>query len=224
MRAHRKQQGENIWATRRRTLWFVFLTAATAFGYWALFSPWLKEVIRGRVLLIYALTQILGGFWMIYNCVRTEQRPFRFILISLIPYSFVWYYFEKVRPPRHRPLTVRPPLQTGETSVDLGNRTVISLSVRTLVWAFFLAACTSFGIWEVVGPWSPHGVALVLVILFFMAQPLGACWMVYRSSRVESRPGPFFLLAFVPYAFVWYYIERTRLNRGGRASPTATSA
>jgi hypothetical protein len=37
----------------------------------------------------------LGGVWMFYQAARYEIRPFWFIVLCLVPYSFVWYYFER---------------------------------------------------------------------------------------------------------------------------------
>ena len=34
---------------------------------------------------------------MAYQCVRYEKKPFPLLLLVLIPYSFLWYYFERVR-------------------------------------------------------------------------------------------------------------------------------
>ena len=42
-----------------------------------------------------------GAFWMLYMSVRHEKRPLPMILLAFIPYTFLWYYFERVRPERH---------------------------------------------------------------------------------------------------------------------------
>jgi uncharacterized membrane protein YqjE len=40
----------------------------------------------------------LGAFWMIYMSIRYEKRPLPLVLLAfLIPFTFVWYYFERVR-------------------------------------------------------------------------------------------------------------------------------
>ncbi len=38
---------------------------------------------------------------MLYIAVRHEKHPLKFILLAFIPYSFIWYYFECVRPGKH---------------------------------------------------------------------------------------------------------------------------
>lgn len=40
----------------------------------------------------------LGAFWMMYISIRHEKNPFPMILLALIPFTFLWYYFERVRP------------------------------------------------------------------------------------------------------------------------------
>jgi hypothetical protein len=40
-----------------------------------------------------------GAFWMMYVSIRYEKRPVPLLLLALlIPFSFLWYYFERVRP------------------------------------------------------------------------------------------------------------------------------
>ena len=41
----------------------------------------------------------LGAFWMLYMSIRYEKNPFPMLLLALfIPFTFLWYYFERVRP------------------------------------------------------------------------------------------------------------------------------
>ena len=41
----------------------------------------------------------LGAFWMMYMSIRYERRPFPLLVLALfIPFTFLWYYFERVRP------------------------------------------------------------------------------------------------------------------------------
>jgi hypothetical protein len=81
----------------RRTAWLLFLLLTTgtallvAQGFW---QPPPACIIGLGV--FYALHP-LGALWMIFHCVRHERRPFPLILLALVPYSFVWYYFERVK-------------------------------------------------------------------------------------------------------------------------------
>jgi heme/copper-type cytochrome/quinol oxidase subunit 4 len=40
----------------------------------------------------------LGAFWMMYMSIRYEKRPMPLLaLAAFIPFTFVWYYFERIR-------------------------------------------------------------------------------------------------------------------------------
>src|SRR5690348_4364062 len=56
--------------------------------------------------------------------------------------------------------------------------------------------------------------AVYFVEAMFMLQLACALWMVYQVLRYESKPLPYVLLAlFVPFAAVWYYLERIRAGK-----------
>lgn len=39
-----------------------------------------------------------GGWWAIYQCVRHESQPWRYIaIVVFVPLGFTWYYFERYR-------------------------------------------------------------------------------------------------------------------------------
>jgi hypothetical protein len=44
----------------------------------------------------------VGAFWMMYMAIRYEKNPFPLILLVFIPFTFLWYYFERVRPGKVR--------------------------------------------------------------------------------------------------------------------------
>jgi len=62
------------------------------------------QAAEGHPLMLYALTILfavpaLGAFWMMYVSVRYEKKPFALLLLALlVPFSFIWYYFERIRP------------------------------------------------------------------------------------------------------------------------------
>jgi hypothetical protein len=60
---------------------------------------------------------------------------------------------------------------------------------------------------------SQNPVFVFLVVVVFAVPPIGAFWMLYMSVRHEKKPLPLMLLAFVPYAFLWYYFERVRTGK-----------
>ncbi|HET7213470.1 MAG TPA: hypothetical protein VFL79_07780 [Terriglobia bacterium] len=75
------------------------------------------------------------------------------------------------------------------------------------VWAFLLVTVGVFGLWVAFGPYSLSdnaGIGLIVGAIFVLPT-VGTFWMLYRSIRYEEQPLPFVFLAFIPYAFVWYY-------------------
>ena len=41
---------------------------------------------------------LLGAMWAIYQAVRYENRPGLYLLMAIVPFSFVWYYFGRYKP------------------------------------------------------------------------------------------------------------------------------
>jgi len=55
---------------------------------------------RSLLILIvpFCLVAPLGGWWAVYQCIRHEDHPLRYIVIVvLVPLGFSWYYFERYR-------------------------------------------------------------------------------------------------------------------------------
>ncbi len=40
----------------------------------------------------------IGAFWMMYMSIRHEKSPLPLVLLAFIPFTFLWYYFDRVRP------------------------------------------------------------------------------------------------------------------------------
>ncbi len=50
---------------------------------------------------VFAVAPI-GAFWMMYMAIRYERHPLQTVLLAMfMPFSFVWYYFERVRKGKH---------------------------------------------------------------------------------------------------------------------------
>lgn len=59
---------------------------------------------------IAAYISQFGTDWMLYQAVRYEVRPFRFVLLAFLSLAFVWYYVEryaKRRTARRLPAAIR---------------------------------------------------------------------------------------------------------------------
>jgi hypothetical protein len=60
----------------------------------------------------------VGALWMLYQSARYEIRPFRFCVLSIIPFSFVWYYYERHRKRqgvRRLPVAIRARISPPQT-------------------------------------------------------------------------------------------------------------
>ena len=44
----------------------------------------------------------VGTLWMMYTSIWHEKNPFPMVLLALIPFTFIWYYFERARPRKLR--------------------------------------------------------------------------------------------------------------------------
>jgi len=83
--------------------------------------------------------------------------------------------------------------------------------MKLLLWILLGLGVTVVAFWIVVAPWFPKNPFLEdLAVVFFMAPSVGAFWMLFMVIRNERKPLPLVLLAFIPYAFLWYYFERVR--------------
>ena len=62
---------------------------------------------------VFSLVSWIGDvafLWILYQAARYEVRPLRFVLLGFLPFSFVWYYYERYsrRQGRQRlPIVVR---------------------------------------------------------------------------------------------------------------------
>ena len=70
---------------------------------WVMFSPWYSRHAYTTVLvsLLFA-TPALGTYWMLYIAIRNEKQPLPFALVALLPYAFLWYYFDRVTTGRYK--------------------------------------------------------------------------------------------------------------------------
>jgi hypothetical protein len=82
--------------------------------------------------------------------------------------------------------------------------------MKLLLWVLLGFVVAGIAFWTLVteGPQNPLLVFLVVVI--FAMPSIGAFWMLYMAIRYQTHPLPMMFLAFLPYAFLWYYLERVR--------------
>ena len=82
--------------------------------------------------------------------------------------------------------------------------------MKLFMWILLGFVVAGLAFWTIAteGPQNPFLVFLVVVV--FAVPPVGAFWMLYVAIRYEMHPLPMVFMAFVPYAFLWYYFERVR--------------
>lgn len=92
----------------KRLVWICLGTLSFAFGLTMVFfypfkHPFIVEIGRAWIVIMpILLLQPVFGIWMLYQAIRYEVKPLPYVLlIAFVPFSYVWYYVERVRP-RHR--------------------------------------------------------------------------------------------------------------------------
>jgi hypothetical protein len=93
---------------RRKVLWICLGVLSTSFGLMMVFfypfkHPLLQELGRSAVVVepILMLQPFLG-LWMLYQVLRYEAEPTRYVLlVACVPFSYVWYHFERYKPRKH---------------------------------------------------------------------------------------------------------------------------
>jgi hypothetical protein len=83
--------------------WILLGFLVTGLAFWIVVSPWTpKSPIIQTVVVALFIAPSVGAFWMLYVAIRFEKHPLPFILLSFVPYGFLGYYFERVRPNKHK--------------------------------------------------------------------------------------------------------------------------
>jgi len=83
--------------------------------------------------------------------------------------------------------------------------------MKMFLWILLGFSIAGLAFWMVTIPGVVRNPLLMfLFVVVFAVPPFGAFWMLYMSLRYEKHPLKMVLLAFVPYAFLWYYFERVR--------------
>ena len=89
----------------KRLVWLCLGVLSFAFGLTMVFfypfrNPFLEEIGTAAVVIMPILfLQPFCGIWMLYQVIRYEVKPLPYLfLIAFVPFSYIWYYIEKVRP------------------------------------------------------------------------------------------------------------------------------
>jgi hypothetical protein len=84
-------------------LWVILGIVVLGLAAWMITVP---GPPRGPVLFLFVIifaVPPVGAFWMLYQVIRYEKQPLPLILLAFfVPFVFLWYYFERVRPRKHQ--------------------------------------------------------------------------------------------------------------------------
>jgi hypothetical protein len=78
--------------------WILLGLGVTGVAFWMVISPWFpKNPLLEDLAIVFFMAPSVGAFWMLYMVIRHEKRPMPLVLLAFIPYTFLWYYFERIR-------------------------------------------------------------------------------------------------------------------------------
>jgi hypothetical protein len=82
--------------------WPSIIIALNLVAYWIVTGPWIPQHEWEAVLVAaFFMGASLGTLWMMFIAIRYESKPWHFIGLAIIPFCFVWYYYERYRSGRH---------------------------------------------------------------------------------------------------------------------------
>lgn len=84
--------------------WWIPLSAGfAAFYVWIFLGATypISSIVLFTLVLAVLISNI-GAFWMWYIAIRWEKRPVPFLLLGFLPFSFLWYYFQRYRIGAHK--------------------------------------------------------------------------------------------------------------------------
>jgi hypothetical protein len=80
---------------------FAFVALAVTIVFFYPFKHPLNDELGSAsvVILPFLALQPLCALWMLYQAIRYEAKPLPyFLLAAFFPFSYIWYYSERVRP------------------------------------------------------------------------------------------------------------------------------
>ncbi len=88
--------------TMKLSLWVLLGLGVTGLAFWFVTSPWSpRNAFVQDLIVMFFMAPSVGAFWMLYVAIRHERHPAPFIFLAFIPFTFLWYYFARVRPREH---------------------------------------------------------------------------------------------------------------------------
>lgn len=87
-----------ILKTMKRIRWILTIVGLNSLVLWIVMTPGpVDQTVIVFLIALFFLVPSLGGWWMLYAALRYEKKPFPYGLLALIPFAFLWYYFERYK-------------------------------------------------------------------------------------------------------------------------------
>jgi hypothetical protein len=85
-------------------MWVLLGFSVTGISFWLIVVTHANPI---AVVLFAAANVVatLGTFWMMWVAMREEKPPWPMFWLAFVPFSSLWYYFDRVRPRRLRSLS-----------------------------------------------------------------------------------------------------------------------
>src|SRR3954447_10985933 len=80
-------------------MWVLMGSSVTGVSFWLVFVTQANPIPVSIFVLSDAAATV-GAIWMMELATREETHPAPMIWLAFLPFSFLWYYFERVRPSR----------------------------------------------------------------------------------------------------------------------------
>lgn len=85
----------------RLLMWLLLGYGAAGLNMWLISRPWFPSpALAGFMSAGLAGVATIGAFWMMYAAIRYENRPLPYIFLAFVPFTSLWYYFDRIRPTR----------------------------------------------------------------------------------------------------------------------------
>jgi len=85
--------------------------------------------------------------------------------------------------------------------------------MKLWLWVLIGMSVAGLSFWLIVIT-GANPVPVTVFVVTVVVASVGAFWMMYVALRCEKNPWPmFWLVAFVPFASLWYYFERVRHSK-----------
>jgi hypothetical protein len=98
---------ENMWTRVKWTeslYWLVPVVLGAVFEIVFFVVPFVSPETMNRhreillLLVPFCIVAPIGGWWAVYQCVRHERHPAKYLaIVTLVPLGFIWYFFERYR-------------------------------------------------------------------------------------------------------------------------------